>query len=110
MRLVDFRDRISEADFQTMVVDRAMFLGWRIHHDRGDYRTCIGGDPGFPDLVLAREGQVIFAELKSALGKTTQTQKEWITDLTGTTGHSGTTLSVHVWRPADWPLIEELLT
>ena len=109
MKLVDFRDRLTEADFQTMVVDRARWLGWRVHHDRGDYRSCIGGDPGFPDLVLAREGQVIFAELKSARGKITQQQTEWLTDLSGTTAHSGTTVSVHVWRPADWPQIEEAL-
>ena len=27
------------------------------------------GDTGFPDLVIARDGQVIFAELKSAKGR-----------------------------------------
>jgi VRR-NUC domain len=99
MRLADVR---TEPDFQQMIIDRARFLGWRVHHDRRD-DLGIGGDPGFPDLVLARQGRVIFAELKTARGKVSQQQTEWIGAL------NGIAVGVYVWRPADWPIIQEML-
>ena len=103
MKLTEYRDRMAEADLQTRVIDYAHIRGWRVHHDRGDYRTCVGGDPGFPDLVLARRGRVVFAELKTARGRVTQQQTEWVADL------NGIAVGVYVWRPADWPVIEEVL-
>jgi len=54
------------------------------------------GDVGFPDLVLARAGKVIFAELKSETGKLSPTQREWANAL-------GT---LRIWRPRDIDLIE----
>lgn len=72
---------MTEAEFQSNVIDLAKTLGWLVHHDRGDYRQCIGGDPGFPDLVLAKDGRVIFLELKSADGKITPAQYGWVMEL-----------------------------
>ena len=72
---------MTEAEFQANVIDLAKTLGWRIHHDRGDYRQCIAGDPGFPDLVLAKDGRVLFLELKSEKGKMTEAQGAWFGDL-----------------------------
>jgi hypothetical protein len=102
MRISELRDRLTEKEFQQMIVEYARFRGWRVHHDRGDYRQTIAGDPGFPDLVLARGGIVIFAELKTAGGKLRESQRAWLEDL-------GAAEYAFVWRPADWPQIQELL-
>lgn len=96
---------MTEAEFQSNVTQLAATLGWHIHHDRGDYRECIGGDAGFPDLVLARAGRVIFAELKSATGHLTPSQADWLTQL-----GSGQTVETYLWRPADIDEIAKLLS
>ena len=90
---------MSEDDLLTCCIDLARLLGWRVHHCRpamsrsGKWATHIQGDPGFPDLVLAKEGRVLFVELKSQRGKTTDDQESWLFDLDEQAG---------VWRPSDW--------
>lgn len=51
---------MSEAAWQSNVVRLAGYYGWRTYHTR-DSR---GSDPGFPDLVLLRGPELVFAELK----------------------------------------------
>lgn len=98
------RPAISEAAFQQSVIDLAKLYGWRVAHfrpchtNRG-WRTPMQGDIGFPDLVLARDGEVIFAELKSENGKMTPDQKTWAEHLPG----------CYVWRPSDMDTINALL-
>lgn len=93
---------ISEAAFQRTVVDAAMVYGWRVHHARpamvrtGRWATAITGHPGLPDLVLARDGVVILAELKRHGGKPTPGQLGWLAAL----GEHG-----RLWSPGDWPSI-----
>jgi hypothetical protein len=101
----------SEANFQRRVIDLAHFYGWRVAHfrpaqnARGDWRTAVAGDgKGFPDLVLVRDGALIFAELKRQDGRVSPEQKVWLEELNKTPG-----VTVCVWRPADWELIIELL-
>ena len=89
------------------VVDLAHLRGWRCHHDRPartdkGWRTAIQGDKGFPDLVLARKGRVIFAELKSETGKTTHQQNAWL-------AHLGHDVEVYLWRPRDLDHIAQVL-
>lgn len=112
---------LSEADFQANVVQLAQITGWWIHHDRGDYRECIAGDPGFPDLVLARRGRVVFAELKSDTGRLSANQIEWLTRLSGVTGWdrdrvamristpNAESVEFYVWRPADIDRVGQVL-
>ncbi len=69
------------------VLAMARALGWRAYHTR-DSR---GSEPGFPDVVLARRGRVIFAELKTESGRVTRPQLEWLGDLPGAV----------IWRPGD---------
>ena len=57
------------------------------------------GHIGFPDLVLAREGVVIFAELKAEKGRLRPDQEKWIAALG----------ACYVWRPSDWPAILQIL-
>lgn len=69
-----------EEDFTTWLVDAAMRLGWRVCHVRPartarGYRTPIQGHKGLPDVVLARAGVVVLAELKTETGRTTPDQR-----------------------------------
>jgi hypothetical protein len=104
----------TEASFQAAVVDLARLRGWRIHHARpartaDGWRTAIIGDPGWPDLALARGPRLILAELKSARGKTSDDQREWLGHLITAADASAGALEVHVWRPADWPAVKAAL-
>lgn len=93
---------MSEKELSVAVIDLAHILGWHVAHfrpaqtRRGNWVTPMTGDVGFPDLVLARYGAVVFAELKSERGKVAPAQEAWIEALTG--GDNG----VFVWRPHDW--------
>jgi hypothetical protein len=88
----------SEDDFQRFVTDLATRCGWKWAHFRaarvrdGQWATPQSGDPGFPDLVLTRDGIVLVVELKSADGKFRPGQKEWLAAL----GPYG-----RCWRPSD---------
>lgn len=116
---------LTEADFQTRIIDRARALGWWVHHDRparlvtGKWVTAISGDPGFPDLVLVRDGRVIFAEVKTEKGRLSNEQREWFTKLSGLPWEGNVwnrdqslhlvEHEVYLWRPSDTPKIEQIL-
>ena len=102
--------KVSEAAFQQVVIDVARWHGWKVFHPlpaqnaRGRWRTAQAGDTGFPDLVLAHPNRgVIFAELKSAIGKVMDSQQQWIDALR----QGGA--EVYVWRPADLDQIKLIL-
>ncbi len=121
---------LSEKDFQDNVIELAQILGWRIAHFRPamtkhGWRTPMIGNPGFPDLVLAKAGQVITAELKSEKGKLTEDQAKWLAELSGTApaswlpsedgtirvgGPSYRGSWAYVWRPSDLEQIQEVLS
>lgn len=88
---------VSEADFTTAVIELAQYMGWMVCHFRPartarGWRTAIQGDTGFPDLVLARKGHVLFVELKVGRNVLRADQRKWA-DAIGVTAH--------VWRPED---------
>jgi hypothetical protein len=93
---------MSEADFQSTVIDLARRLGWRVCHFHatrlpgGRVITPVQGDVGAPDLILARDGVVILAELKRHGAKPRPAQVEWLTAL-GAYGR--------LWTPMQWPAI-----
>lgn len=93
-------DTLTESEFQSMIVDRARARGWLIHHDRRQ-DLGIGGDAGFPDLVLARAGVVLFVEVKTARGRLSEHQRRWLEAL----GPSDANPYRVVWRPDDWSSI-----
>ena len=97
---------MSEEDFARAVVDLALSCGWKVNREppwrmasrlRGKAQDSRNG---FPDLVLARGGQVIFAELKAQKGRVSAAQWAWLNELVG---HD------YVWRPSDWEVIVEVL-
>jgi len=106
-----YQQQQSEAAFMGQVTDYARLKGWDWFHvqpgltERGRYRTPVSGTlgAGWPDLILVRQDRIIAAELKSARGTVTALQKRVMTVL------QGALLEVHVWRPRDWALIEQLL-
>ncbi len=101
---------VSEIDFQKQVIDYAHLKGWRVAHFRGAwskdgkrYVTPVGADgKGFPDLVLVRKGELLFAELKSQNGKLSAEQETWRFAL-------DTAALCVVRRPSDWSQIEKIL-
>lgn len=92
--------KLSEKQFSRQVCDLARVFGWKV------YKTWISihSPAGFPDLVLVRPPQLIFAELKSERGKLSLAQAEWIDAL----GRSGSH-QVYIWRPSDFEIIERTL-
>lgn len=92
------------------VIQLAKLHGFRVTHFRpamtraGKWMTAVQGDgKGFPDLVLVRGDQLIFAELKSERGKLSDEQRAWLDAL----GQTAATCCV--WRPSDRKRIEDLL-
>ena len=88
---------MTERQLQDAVQDAARLGGW-LHYHTLDSRGCA---PGFPDLILARPGQVRALELKTVTGRVTAAQSEWITTL------DGATVTAEIARPAD---LDRLIT
>ena len=93
--------RLTEAAFQRQVLDLAKLCGWRTYHTHDSRRS----QPGFPDIVLVnpKRRHTLFVELKTDVGRVTAAQQAWIDDLR----RAGA--NVHLWRPADWTAIVEIL-
>lgn len=93
---------ISEKAFQDLFNQAARVAGWKTYHTYRSTRS----EPGFPDVFAVHPltGETFFAELKTTKGKLSAAQKLWIEAIKA----SG--IPVFVFRPADWPLIEEVLT
>lgn len=100
---------ISENEFLGQVLQLAKLYKWQAAHFRAartekGWRTPVQGDAkGFPDLLLTREGDLLFAELKSEKGKVSPEQQQWI-DALKKTGHPA-----EIWRPSDWVRICAIL-
>jgi hypothetical protein len=97
---------LSEADWQRRVMDTARLHHWRCVHIRAAkvgtrHMTPYEGDGGLPDLVLARAGRVILAELKAEKGAMRPGQAEWL-EAAGEHGR--------LWRPSHWADVIEALS
>lgn len=96
---------LDEAAWMSRVMDYARLRGWlRVHirpaRTSRRWRTPYEGDPGLPDLVLARDGQVLLVELKVPRGRTTAEQDAWL----AAAGQHG-----RLWRPEHWPRVMDEL-
>jgi hypothetical protein len=103
---------MKESHFQSQVIMLAKLHGWLVMHTRaveirpGVWKTPLTGHPGFPDLVLAHQSRgVIFAELKSDIGRLSEYSQESLVrqslDIAG--------VENHVWRPKDLDAISKRL-
>jgi hypothetical protein len=101
---------MTEDQLLDSTIDLARALGWLAHHCRPartgkGWRTPVQGDPGFPDLILVRDGWLIAAELKSQTGRVAAGQAPWVDRLDEVSLRAGRPsggLLVYVWRPVDW--------
>jgi hypothetical protein len=124
--------RLTEQQLLDRILHLAERTGWAVHHDRparragAGWHTAIAGHAGFPDLVLARRGVVLFRELKGyqasgLLGRVSSEQRDWgqqlwpgwrmphVADETANAARRGWLFDV--WTPDDWdPLIVPTLT
>lgn len=93
-RAIRAHEGMSEAQFQQAVIDLAHAHGWKVAHFRkvrvanahGEthWETPAAADgKGWPDLVLARDGKVLFWELKVPPNKPTDEQRAWLRLLGG---------------------------
>lgn len=109
---------ISERDFQAQVVQLAQLHGWLAYHTFDSRRSAAG----FPDLVLVRGSELIFAELKTDHGTVRAEQHRWLTNLeavanavqaaTGLIGEAlvaSPVVDVYVWRPRHFDAIHDRL-
>lgn len=92
----------NENEFLKLVCDYALLNHWEVYHVPDSRRVT---SAGFPDLVLARNGRVIFAELKTETGKMSKAQARWRDMIVGLDHHN----EFFLWRPSDWGQIEEVL-
>jgi hypothetical protein len=97
----------SEAVWQSIVEQIAVTNGWQVFHPKrhqvraGVYRT---DGAGFPDLVLAHPAKgVIFAELKTEIGRLSVSQIVWANALKPHVEH-------YVWRPSQIDLVAARLS
>lgn len=77
----------TEQELLDCTIDLAMRMRWAVAHFRPartaqGWRTAMQGHKGFPDLVLARSGIVLFRELKGydargRLGRLSSEQRDW---------------------------------
>lgn len=110
----------SEVEFQSKIVSWAKTNGWLVFHPlpaqnaRGRWATHQVGDPGFPDLVMVRHGQLAFWEVKAEKGRMSVAQTRWGSALRLVNFHHDAPVRyapVHykVVRPSDWNWIEDFL-
>lgn len=85
-------EAVGEARFQELITDMCKLMRLKWHHETDSRKS----KPGFPDLVIAGPGGVLFRELKKQSGRVTKDQREWLSTLT-TAGADAA-----VWRPIDW--------
>jgi VRR-NUC domain len=101
----------DEQSFQSVVVEVARLAGWRCAHFRAaltkdGWRTAVTADgAGWPDLVLVRPPRIAFVELKSAGGKLSPRQTEWLDVL-----RLLPQVETYLWRPSDWDELVVVLT
>ena len=90
----------SEASLLAKVTQVAELYGWKLYHTWRSNHS----EAGFPDLVLAKDGRLIFAELKRDDKGPDLNQQEWLSELGQVSA-----VEVYLWRPRDWDAIERTL-
>ena len=91
----------TEAQFQAVLYKYAKALGWEVWATR----KSKGSPAGEPDLRMVRPPRFLLAELKREKNATVSPdQKRAAELLTACPG-----VEYYLWRPSDWPTIEEVL-
>lgn len=121
---------LTEQQLLDRIINLAIRCRWAVHHDRparragNRWETAIQGHAGFPDLVLARAGVVLFRELKGydkngRIGRLSSEQRDWAKQLNPAwPNHCANCehpeplppswrrdLTFDVWTPDDWDTV-----
>jgi len=91
---------ITEREFLRQVAELARLYRWRVYHPWLSIRS----DRGWPDVAMVRPPRLVLAELKTARGKVSPHQAEWLDLLGACPG-----VEVFLWRPDDIQRIAEIL-
>lgn len=97
-------DLETERGFQDAVIALFRLHGWLVYHVPDSRRATSNG---YPDLTMVHPTHgLIFAELKTAKGKTTGDQDGWLADLravelAASYAPGPNPIEVYLWRPAD---------
>jgi hypothetical protein len=83
---------VTEAELDAAVRRLCEIYSWKRYHTYRSQRS----PAGFPDLVLVKAPRIVYAELKSEVGKLTVEQEEWLAAL-----RSVPRAEVFIWRPRD---------
>lgn len=94
----------TESQFQARIVALAVAAGWKVFHPAVSKRSV----PGYPDLTMTRRERVIWAEVKKAGGRVSGEQQDWLAALSRV-AEGSENVQVALWRPTDWPAIEDAL-
>lgn len=90
-----------EGHFQTRVVNRMHFFGWRVYHPW----LSVHSASGWPDLFAVRGERAIAAELKTDKAPPPRpSQQAWLDELGAVPG-----IESYCWRPRDMDWIERIL-
>lgn len=92
----DHAHSMTENELKGHVLNIAREKGWMAYHAiQAKVRNA--GDHGYPDLTLARDGEVVWIELKRQDGKLTYEQVVWSMALPSNNG----AMHYEVIRPSD---------
>lgn len=98
---------LSEKQWQAQVLAYARLRGWLCYHTYDARRSA----PGFPDLVMVRDGRVVFAELKAGKRpRLSADQQVWQARLVEAMARADEVVQMYVWMPKDWPAVREALS
>ena len=93
--------RLTEAQFTKQVIAMFRLNGWMVSHFRPartakGWRTAIQGDAGFGDIVAAKKGRKVMAELKVGRNIASRDQMQWL---------AAWGKDSYLWYPQDWAQI-----
>lgn len=82
---------MTEKQLSATIIHAAKECGWLIA------RTWLSkfSPAGEPDLRMIRQGRLVVVELKSAKGKPSEAQNEWLE------AYAGCGIDAFIWRPSD---------
>ena len=92
---------VSEAQLRARVVELAHAAGWRVFSlPIAKTRRPVKDAVGYPDLTLARHGEVMWMELKAEAGLLSEAQAGWQRAIDPILG-ANRVARYHVVRPVD---------
>ena len=95
----------TEADLRATVVQMALLTGWMVYSTPDSRKVWPRSTAvGFPDLILLKDGVLLFIELKTEAGKLTITQQNWQAELSKVQG-----VQTRIWRPSDLEKVGAIL-